>query len=57
MWASLAGTIFIAAGFFWLLNEAGNPDQKKRLMPLAASGDYIGCLAITDPTLAPTSPA
>ena len=49
VWASLAGTIFIAAGFFWLLNEAGNPDQKKRLMPLAASGDYIGCLAITEP--------
>ena len=49
VWASLAGTIFIAAGFWWLLNEAGNPDQKKRLMPLAAAGDYIGCLAITEP--------
>lgn len=48
-WASLAGTIFIAAGFWWLLNEAGNPEQKERLLPLAASGDYIGCLAITEP--------
>lgn len=48
-WGSLAGTIFIAAGFWWLLNEAGNPDQKERLLPLAASGEYIGCLAITEP--------
>ncbi len=48
VWASLAGTIFIAAGFWWLLNEAGSPEQKERLMPLAASGDYIGCLAITE---------
>jgi alkylation response protein AidB-like acyl-CoA dehydrogenase len=48
-WASLAGTIFIAAAFWWLVNEAGNPDQKERLLPLAASGDYIGCLAITEP--------
>ena len=48
-WGSLAGTIFIAAGFWWLLNEAGNPDQKERLLPLAASGGYIGCLAITEP--------
>jgi alkylation response protein AidB-like acyl-CoA dehydrogenase len=48
-WASLAGTIFIAAAFWWLVNEAGNPDQKERLLPLAASGEYIGCLAITEP--------
>ncbi|MBM4444905.1 MAG: acyl-CoA dehydrogenase [Chloroflexi bacterium] len=48
-WASLAGTIFIAAAFWWLVNEAGNPDQKERLLPLAASCEYIGCLAITEP--------
>jgi alkylation response protein AidB-like acyl-CoA dehydrogenase len=48
VWAGLAGTLFIAAGFWWLLNEAGSPQQKARLMPLAASGDYIGCLAITE---------
>ncbi len=48
-WASLAGTIFIAAAFWALVNEAGNPDQKERLLPLAASGEYIGCLAITEP--------
>jgi len=48
VWASLAGTLFIAASFWWLLNEAGSPEQKKRLMPLAASGDYVGCLAITE---------
>ena len=48
-WASLAGTLFIVAGFWWLLNEAGSPEQKERLLPLAASGDYIGCLAITEP--------
>jgi alkylation response protein AidB-like acyl-CoA dehydrogenase len=47
-WAGLAGTLFIAAGFWWLLNEAGNPEQKKRLLPLAVSGDYVGCLAITE---------
>ena len=47
-WAGLAGTLFIAAGFWWLLNEAGNPEQKEQLLPLAASGDYIGCLAITE---------
>jgi len=49
VWGSLAGTLFIAAAFWWLLNEAGNPEQKERLLPLAASGDYIGCLAITEP--------
>ncbi|OGO01402.1 MAG: hypothetical protein A2Y72_03715 [Chloroflexi bacterium RBG_13_53_26] len=49
VWASLAGTLFITAGFWWLLNEAGNPDQKERLLPLAASGEHIGCLAITEP--------
>jgi alkylation response protein AidB-like acyl-CoA dehydrogenase len=49
VWASLAGTIFIAAAFWWLLDEAGTPEQKERLLPLAASGDYIGCLAITEP--------
>lgn len=49
VWGSLAGTIFIAAAFWWLLNEAGNPEQKARLLPLAASGDYFGCLAITEP--------
>ena len=48
-WASLAGTLFLAAGFWWLLNEAGSPEHKKRLLPLATSGDYIGCLAITEP--------
>jgi len=48
-WASLAGTLFLAAGFWWLLNEAGSPEQKERLLPLATSGDYIGCLAITEP--------
>lgn len=48
-WGSLAGTLFIAAAFWWLLNEAGNPEQKERLLPLAASGEYIGCLAITEP--------
>ena len=48
-WASLAGTLFLAAGFWWLLNEAGSPQQKERLLPLATSGDYIGCLAITEP--------
>ena len=51
VWASLAGTLFIAAAFWWLLNEAGNPEQKERLLPLAASGDYIGCLAITEPNV------
>ena len=48
-WASLAGTLFIAAGFWWLLDVAGSPEQKERLLPLAASGDYIGCIAITEP--------
>lgn len=49
VWASLAGTIFIAAGFWWLLSQAGTAEQKQKLLPLAASGDYIGCLAITEP--------
>src|SRR4030042_1053930 len=49
VWGSLAGTIFIAAGFLWVLNEAGSPEQKGRLLPLGASGEYIGCLAITEP--------
>ncbi|HUV51743.1 MAG TPA: acyl-CoA dehydrogenase family protein [Dehalococcoidia bacterium] len=49
VWGSLAGTIFIAAGFLWVLNEAGSPEQKERLLPLGASGEYIGCLAITEP--------
>ena len=48
VWAGLAGTLFICAGFWWLLNEAGSPEQKERLLPLAASGEYIGCLAITE---------
>ena len=48
-WGSLAGTLFIAAAFWWLLNEAGNPEQKERLLPRASAGDYIGCLAITEP--------
>jgi alkylation response protein AidB-like acyl-CoA dehydrogenase len=48
VWSSLAG-IFISEGFWWVLNEAGTPEQKKRLLPLAASGDYVGCLAITEP--------
>src|SRR4030042_4150126 len=51
VWASLAGTLFITAGFWWLLNEAGNPDQTERLPPLAASGEHIGCLAITEPAV------
>jgi alkylation response protein AidB-like acyl-CoA dehydrogenase len=51
VWASLAGTLFIAAAFWWLLNEAGTPEQKERLLPLASSGDYIGCLAITEPNV------
>jgi alkylation response protein AidB-like acyl-CoA dehydrogenase len=50
-WSSLAGTVFIAAAFWWLLNEAGNPEQKEKLLPLAASGDYIGCIAITEPNV------
>jgi alkylation response protein AidB-like acyl-CoA dehydrogenase len=50
-WASLAGTLFIAAAFWWLLNEAGNKEQKERLLPLASAGDYIGCLAITEPNV------
>jgi alkylation response protein AidB-like acyl-CoA dehydrogenase len=50
-WAGLAGTIFIAAGFWSLLHQVGPPDLKKRLLPLAASGDYIGCLAITEPNV------
>jgi len=49
IWGSLAGTIFIAAGFLWILNEAGSPEQKERLLPLGTSGEYIGCLAITEP--------
>ena len=49
VWASLAGIVFIASGFWWLLSEAGIPEQKERLLPLATSGDYIGCLAITEP--------
>jgi alkylation response protein AidB-like acyl-CoA dehydrogenase len=49
VWASLAGTIFIAAGFLWVLSEAGSPDQKQRLLPQGTSGEYIGCLAITEP--------
>jgi len=48
IWAGFAGTLFIAAGFWWLLNEAGSPEQKERLLPLAASGDYIGCIALTE---------
>jgi len=48
-WSSLAGTLFIAAAFWWLLDEAGSPEQKERLLPRAANGDYIGCLAITEP--------
>ena len=50
-WSSLTGTLFIAAAFWWLLNEAGNPEQKERLLPLASAGDYIGCLAITEPNV------
>jgi len=49
VWGSLAGTIFIAAGFLWILNEAGGPEQKERLLPLGATGEYMGCLAITEP--------
>ncbi len=49
VWASLAGTIFIAAGFLWVLSEAGSLEQKQRLLPLGTSGEYIGCLAITEP--------
>ena len=48
-WASLAGTIFIAAAFWWIINEAGTPEMRERLLPRAASGEYIGCLAITEP--------
>ncbi|UCC60576.1 MAG: acyl-CoA dehydrogenase family protein [Dehalococcoidia bacterium] len=48
IWAGFAGTLFIAAGFWWLLNEAGSPEQKERLLPLAAAGDYIGCIALTE---------
>jgi len=48
-WGSLAGTVFIAAGFWWLVSVAGNPEQKERLLPRAASGDYIGCICITEP--------
>jgi alkylation response protein AidB-like acyl-CoA dehydrogenase len=48
IWAGFAGTLFIAAGFWWLLNEAGGLEQKERLLPLAASGDYIGCIALTE---------
>jgi len=50
-WSSLTGILFIAAAFWWLLNEAGNPEQKERLLPLASAGDYIGCLAITEPNV------
>ena len=49
VWGSLAGTVFIAAAFLWILNEAGSAEHKERLLPLGASGDYIGCLAITEP--------
>ena len=31
-WGSLAGTLFITAGFWWVLSEAGTTDQKKRLL-------------------------
>ncbi len=48
-WASLAGVVFLTTGFCWLLAEAGPPQLKERLLPLAASGDFIGCLAITEP--------
>jgi alkylation response protein AidB-like acyl-CoA dehydrogenase len=48
VWSSLAG-VFISEAFWWILTEAGSPEQKERLLPLAASGDYIGCLAITEP--------
>lgn len=48
VWGSLAGTIFIAGGFLAVLNEAGSPEHKERLLPMGASGDYIGCLAITE---------
>ena len=48
IWAGFAGTLFIAAGFWWLLNEAGSAEQKERLLPLAAAGDYIGCIALTE---------
>jgi alkylation response protein AidB-like acyl-CoA dehydrogenase len=51
VWGSLAGTIFIAAGFLWILNEAGGSEQKERLLPLGASGNYIGCIAITEPNV------
>ena len=33
-WAGLAGTLFIAAGFWWLLNEAGNPEYENTLKKL-----------------------
>jgi alkylation response protein AidB-like acyl-CoA dehydrogenase len=33
----------------WVLNEAGSPEQRERLLPLGASGECIGCLAITEP--------
>ncbi|MBE0481235.1 MAG: acyl-CoA dehydrogenase family protein [Dehalococcoidia bacterium] len=47
-WAGLAGTIFIAAGFWWLVDKACTPEHKDRLMPFAAGGEYIGCLAFTE---------
>jgi len=50
-WAGLAGTVFIAAGFWSLLHQVGPPKLKEQLLPLAASGDYIGCLAITEPNV------
>lgn len=51
VWASLAGTIFIDAGFWWVLYEAGSSELKEKLLPLAASGEYIGCMAITEPNV------
>ncbi len=50
-WAGLTGTLFIAAGFWWLLSEAATPEQKERLLPKAVSADYIGCIAITEPNV------
>ncbi|MDY6907120.1 MAG: acyl-CoA dehydrogenase family protein [Chloroflexota bacterium] len=48
VWASLAATIFIASGAPNALLNASD-EMRDRILPRIASGDLIGCAAITEP--------
>jgi len=54
-WGGLCGVIFIAGGFWDIIDAAASPEQKERLLPLAASCDFIGCAAITEPNVGSTA--